>query len=391
MDEFATPEIGPYCIAIQLEPELCVRPDGHIEGLGAVPQTFAGALFRVRRVVTNVKKLYYHNLETEYENSFELVEDEAYGNRDLETASKRTTGYLDGNLASAFSEHHRGILRTVYDCPLTISCAPIGGDALTSPSKEGPTLIAQPLPETWQVVLERESATYPYPLPIRPSLTEAITPVSAYLTVTALDGLVASGCVGLAIAICATMFTQLALIAKASIIAKLVLHSLFLMQMFLFPGIEVRLVWDVLHLALVALYTFSRVSVTGPSRMDALDWSFIVWALLGHALDFVGRLGIRWVVVPRLFERYLRSFDWEAFREEGNPKGTSGVRKGPAGRWFHRLGLKAGWRFGLGGRRRGGYQQQGQQLEGDYYHQGRSGMPGGRPEQHLLGDMEVHI
>jgi len=154
MDAFATPDIGPYCIAIQLEPELSNTPDGHIDGLGAVPRTYAGALFRVRRVVTNVRKLYYHNLEAEYENSFELIEDEAYGNTDLETASKRTTNYLDGNLASAFSQHHRGILRTVYDCPLTVSCGPSSGDAC-SPAKEGPTLTAQPLPETWQVVLER--------------------------------------------------------------------------------------------------------------------------------------------------------------------------------------------------------------------------------------------
>jgi hypothetical protein len=165
MDEFATPEIGPYCIAIQLEPELG-PPEGHIAGLGAVPKTFAGALFRVRRVVTHVRKLYYHNLEAEYENSFELIEDEAaYGRNDLETASKRTTGYLDGNLGSAFSNHYRGILRTVYDCPLTISCEPSPADPLSSPSKEGPTLAAQPLPETWQVVLERGTSPLYLPSP----------------------------------------------------------------------------------------------------------------------------------------------------------------------------------------------------------------------------------
>jgi hypothetical protein len=159
MDAFATPDIGPYCIAVQLEPELGGRPEGYIDGLGAVPKTFAGALFRVRRVVTNVKKLYYHHLESEYESSFELIEDEAhaygYGNSGLETANKRTTNYLDGNLAAAFSQHERGILRTVYDCPLTVSCVTSAADILHSPSKEGPTLAAQPLPETWQVVLER--------------------------------------------------------------------------------------------------------------------------------------------------------------------------------------------------------------------------------------------
>ncbi|KAL2156575.1 hypothetical protein VTH82DRAFT_1320 [Thermothelomyces myriococcoides] len=397
-DEFATPEIGPYCIAIQLEPDLNVQPNGYIEGLHRAPKTFAGALLRVRRVVTNVRRLYYHNLEADYENSFELVEDETYGDRDLETASKRTTEYLDGNLGSAFSQHYRGILRTVYDCPLTVSCIPDGGDILASPLKEGPTLDAQQLPETWQVVLERgwfpallitpysntlwlnfitEPATYPFPLPTRPSLAEAITPVSAYLAVTAFDGLVASGCVGLAIAVCATMFTRLAILAKASIIAKLVLHSLFLIQMFLFPGMEVRLIWDVLHLTLVALYTFSRVTTTGPSKMDVLDWSFIAWAMLGHSVDFVARLGIQWVVVPRLFHKYLLSFDGEAFRPEKEQE-SFGPAKGLLGRWPHWARLKLA-------RRRTGYQGQA------YHDLSGSGIRSGHPEQHLLGNVGGHV
>ncbi|SPQ22687.1 68a87d7a-986c-4f96-9767-af43a3a43bdb [Thermothielavioides terrestris] len=376
MDEFATPEIGPYVIAIQLEPELGHRPDGHIDGLDAVPRTFAGALLRVRRVVTNVRRLYYHALESEYDKSFELIEDEAYGERDLETASKRTTNYLDGNLAAAFSSHLRGILRTVYDCPLTISCVPDAGEPIRSPLKEGPTLLAQPLPETWQVVIEREPPTYPVPLPSRPSFAEAITPVSAYLIVTALDGLVASGCVGLAIAICATMFFRLATIARATIIAKLILHSLFLIQMFIFPGIEVRLIWDVPHLALVALYAFSRVTTTGASRMDVLDWSFIAWAFLGHTVDFLARLSIQWFVVPALFKKHLASFDSDAFRDQGRGKGSG--RYGMAN-WYHRARLKLRGRFG----RTAGYQEQ--QVHSD-------GMPGyGRLEQHLLGDMEGQV
>ncbi|KAH6636051.1 hypothetical protein F5144DRAFT_163801 [Chaetomium tenue] len=394
MDEFATPEAGPYCIAIQLDPELGSLPDGHIDGLGAIPKTYAGALFRVRRVVTNVRKLYYHNLETDYENSFELVEDQMYETRDLETASKRTTNYLDGNLASAFSNHHRGILRTVYDCPLTVSSySPRKADGVTWPLKEGPTLLAQQLPETWQTVIEREPATYPLPLPIRPSFTEAVSPVSAYLGITAIDGLVASGCVGLAIAICATMFSRLALLAQAAVIAKLVLHSLFLMQMFLFPGIEVRLIWDSLHLALVALYTFSRVSSPAPGggvgRMDALDWSFIAWGFLGHAVDFGARLAIRWVVVPRLFEKYLRSFDGDAFRDEkhgGKGGGTVGAAGARRRGWFSRARLKLGAGFG------GGHQYQEQaQLDREMHPRNRDAMPAGRPEQHLLGDMEGHV
>ena len=157
-DAFATPEIGPYCIAIQLDPELGGPPRGHIDDLGVVrPKVYAGALFRVRRVVTNVRKLYYHNLETEYESSFELVEDEAY---DLETASKRTASYLDGGLAAAFLGHQRGILKTVYDCPLTVSVGPPVPDVVNSPAKEGPTLPGRPLPGGWQVVVERGG--YPF-------------------------------------------------------------------------------------------------------------------------------------------------------------------------------------------------------------------------------------
>ncbi|KAK4106204.1 hypothetical protein N658DRAFT_519804 [Parathielavia hyrcaniae] len=401
VDEFATPDIGPYCIAIQLDSETDWRPDGQIGSPGAAPRTFAGALFRVRRVVPNVKKLYHHNLETDYEKSFELVEDEAYGTTDLETASKRATGYLDGNLASAFLDHHLGILRTVYDCPLTVSCVPGGVNSPQPPSKDNPTLSAQPLPETWQLVIEREPATHPSPLPSRTPFAEAITPVSSYLAITALDGLVASGCVGLAIALCATMFPDLALLARAAVVAKLGLHSVFLVQMFLFPGVEVRLVWDVLHLALVALYTVSRVTTTTAARagagvggMDALDWSFIGWAFLGHAVDFVARLGIQWVVVPRLFERYMESFDGddEAFGKH-DPGGGLGGRMRVDRGWWHRARVRLGWGLGLGPGRRKGYryhQGQGQEQHLDYG--SREEVPVyWRAEQHLLGDMERQI
>jgi hypothetical protein len=167
MDAFATPEIGPYCIAIQIDTELGHRP----AGLGAAPKTYAGALFRVRRVVTNVRKLYYHNLEPEYEDSFELIEEEEYGGKDSETESKTNSEYLDGNLDVAFSRHHRGILRTVYDCPVTVTLLPptptcmgvndaaslsltTSNVTVTTPTAT-PTLTAQPLPTTWQVVIER--------------------------------------------------------------------------------------------------------------------------------------------------------------------------------------------------------------------------------------------
>ncbi|KAK4143902.1 uncharacterized protein C8A04DRAFT_11957 [Dichotomopilus funicola] len=382
VDEFETPDIGPYCVAIQLDPELGGRPDGHIDGLGPVPKTYAGALFRVRKVVTSVKKVYYHNLEAEYENSFELVEDGPYETHDMETASKRTTGYLDGQLASAFAQHPCGILRTVYDCPLTVTCP--AGDITASPSK-GPTLLAQPLPDTWQVAIEREPASFPVPLPTRSSLAEAVSPVSAYLAITALDGLVASGCVGLAIAICATMYARLALLAKAVIVAKLMLHSLFLMQMFLFPGIEVRIFWDLLHLTLVALYTYSRVTATpgGVSRMDVIDWSFIAWAFLGHVVDIVARLGIKSVIVPTLFDKYLRSLDGPAFQSQAqDEKGRS--RANQSGGWFQRGRPKRGWHNGVYY-----YQEPGESGADDHHHHHHeNGTGNGRPEQHLLGDLE---
>ncbi|KAL2261757.1 hypothetical protein VTK26DRAFT_3433 [Humicola hyalothermophila] len=377
MDEFATPDIGPYCIAIQLDPELCATPEGYVDGLGPAPRTFAGALFRVRRVVTNVRKLYYPNLEAEYENSFELIEDERYVPEDLEASSKRSTGYL-GDLASAFSNHYRGLLRTVYDCPLTISCSP-GGGVLTPKEKvAGPILAAQSLPETWQVVIEREPPNFPVPLPSRPSFTEAITPITAYLTVTALDGLVASGCVGLAIAICATTFYSLALLAKATIVAKLVLHTLFLIQMFVFRNVEVRLVWDVLHLVLVALFTFSRVTATELARIAVLEWAFIAWALLGHTVDFLARLLIPLVVVPFLFEQYLALFDGDVFQSEGQGTGAGHGKRGFA-RWYHRTRLKLRRRYG-------------RKEAASYREPEQEGAPGhGRPEQHLLGDIESQI
>ncbi|KAK0737133.1 hypothetical protein B0T21DRAFT_410593 [Apiosordaria backusii] len=327
-DAFATPEIGPYCIAIQLDNPILTKQDNDIAGLAArPPQAYPGALFRVRRVVTRVKKLYYHALEATYEKSFELVEEDTYDHgKAHDTSNKRATDYSDGDLATAFSRHPRGLLRTVYDCPSTITrlpnlSTPVSPSFRRSPdtNKEGeektqpiPTLTALPLPETWQVVIEREPPTYPVPLPTRPSFADALTPVTAHLSVTALDGLVASGCVGFGIAICATMFPSLAPLAKAAVIAKLILHSLFLIQMFVFAGVEVRLIWNILHLTLVVLYTFSRVTQPGPNpgdKVQVLDWAFIAWAFLGHAIDFGARIVIQWVVVPELFEQYLASFD----------------------------------------------------------------------------------
>ena len=116
MDEFATPEAGPYCIAIQLDPELGSLPDGHIDGLGAIPKTYAGALFRVRRVVTNVRKLYYHNLETDYENSFELVEDQTYETRDLKqrASEPRTTSTATSH------PHSQTIIGAFYELYTTV-------------------------------------------------------------------------------------------------------------------------------------------------------------------------------------------------------------------------------------------------------------------------------
>jgi hypothetical protein len=219
-----------------------------------------------------------------------------------------------------------------------------------------------------------------------------MTPVSAYLAITALDGLVASGCVGLAIALCATMFSRLALLAKVAVIAKLGLHSLFLMQMFLFPGVEVRLIWDVLHLALVGLYTFSRVTSAGVGRVDVLEWAFIAWAVLGHLVDFGGRLGIQWWVVPRLFERYLEGFDGEAFRDDGLQGEGQNHRydDGGKGWWWHRVRLTLGWGPGLG--RGKGYRYHQGEDQDQFDGRGRDGMPVyGRAEQHLLGDIERQV
>ena len=129
--------------------------------------------------------------------------------------------------------------------------------------------------------------------------------------------------------------------------------------------------------------------------MDALDWSFIAWAFLGHVVDFGARLAIRWVVVPRLFEKYLRSFDGDAFREEkhaGGKKGAGGAGIGATGAgrrgWFSRARLKLG--VGLGGGHQ--YQEQAQMEDREMHPRGRGdSVPSGRPEQHLLVDMEGHV
>ncbi|KAK4179013.1 hypothetical protein QBC36DRAFT_88261 [Triangularia setosa] len=363
-DAFATPEIGPYCIAIQLDNPIITKQDNDIASLAArPPQAYPGALFRVRRVVTRVKKLYYHALEATYEKSFELVEEDTYDHGKAHDTSKRATEYSDGDLATAFQRHPRGLLRTVYDCPLTISRLP----PLTTPvspsfrrNKEGeesnhptPTLTATPLPETWQLVIEREPPTYPIPLPTRPSFSDALTPVTAHLSVTALDGLVASGCVGFGIAICATMFPSLAPLAKAAVIAKLILHSLFLIQMFVFAGVEVRLTWNVLHITLVVLYTFSRATQPGPNKGDkvqVLDWAFICWAFVGHAIDFGARVVIHGVVVPELFEQYFASFDNGYYDGVGgevrryNKTTRAGKQQRGLRRWWIRFKAKFGRR-----------------------------------------------
>lgn len=237
--------------------------------------------------------------------------------------------------------------------------------------------------------------------------------MSSYLLVTALDGLVASGCVGLAIALCATQFAGLSLASRAAVLAKLALHVFFLAQLFLLAGgVEVRLVWDLLHLALVALYALSRAlpafpGAVGAGAMDVLDWAFVGFAAAGHTADFVARLAIRAVVVPRLFEKYLESF------EGGDAAVIITQRRRGIGRWFvaakGRLRRMFGFRFGLGfgyggaagGKRRRrrkkggrGYEFAGQVLPQDQQdhdiHDGMAAGPKGygRSEQHLLGDME---
>lgn len=270
--------------------------------------------------------------------------------------------------------------------------------------------------------------------------------MSAYLLLTALDGLVASGCVGLAIALCATRFPALALLSRAAVVAKLGLHALsLLLHASLLASssaagrglLEVRLVWDCLHLALVALYAFSRVtssssssggdssnsSPAGLKGMDVLDWAFVAFAGAGHAADLAGRVAVRAVVVPRLFERYLASFEvggvggggeHQGKKKKQNKNTEAGTRGGVAG-WLRGLfnvrslfGFKSGLGLGFGkGRRRRKRRRKGGRGGGEAYEYGYAGqvldqdseqdpedrvgigMKGyGRTEQHLLGDME---
>ncbi|KAK0718423.1 hypothetical protein B0T26DRAFT_713264 [Lasiosphaeria miniovina] len=358
LDPFAAPEVGPYCIVIQ-----------HKTDSGHTPTTMPGALFRIRRIVTNVRKWYNHNLEPEYVKSFELVEIEDAGEGRIGAKEKQKSASSELNdLGSAFARHHSGILRTVYDCPLTVSLqteeSTNGSSTKSVHEKEEKALALTPipLPESWQVAIERDSPTFPVPLSSRPSFSEAMTPVAPYFLVTALDGLVASGCVALIIAICVTTFSLLAPLAKGVLMAKMGLHSLVLIQMFMLSGLEPRLIWDVLHLVLVALYAFSRVASGQPT---ALDFAFICWSLVGHGIDFAARLAIQWFVVPGLFEKYLANFDPEdGFWGQGDFLLTTTWY----GRILARLGRKSG-------------QDRAGQILGEVPEHWRS-------EQHLLGNME---
>ncbi|KAK4227664.1 hypothetical protein QBC38DRAFT_526240 [Podospora fimiseda] len=348
-DAFATPEIGPYVVAIQLDNPVRTKQDDLPGYLGRKPpKQYPAALFRVRRVVTKVQKLYYHQLNTEYEKSFELVEEEDY-NSEPSQSSKRTGEYTGGNLGEVFAKHQRGLFRTVYDCPCTVTALPNLHDAIPSPtsafnvnrfgsgggplSKKDevssysrynsipPTILAcTPLPETWQLVIEREPPTYPFPLPTRKPFSEALTPLKAHLSVTALDGLVASGCVGFAIAICATMFTGLTFLGRFAVVSKIVLHSLFLIQMFCFQGMEVRALWNFMHLGLVVLYAIARFK---QGHLRVLDWAYVVWGSVGHLVDLVARVGIRVVVLPRLLDEYLGGVDGDFYGRRGK-KGWKG-------------------------------------------------------------------
>ncbi|KAK0630852.1 hypothetical protein B0T17DRAFT_572825 [Bombardia bombarda] len=378
-DLFASPEIGPYCVIIQRSTLKDQRRRSHHISKTTMP----GALFRVRRIVTNVRRYYHHNLEPEYEKSYELMEAEPPGGGRSDVAGKREgVPEKASDVSVAFGQHERGILRTLYDCPVTVTCVPSDNDwdsvrPVSHRQSRLPTMQAEPLPPSWQIIIERDAPAFSsIPLPTRPSYREAMEPETAYFFVTALDGIVSSGCVGLAIAICATMLPILSPLAKVALIAKLILHSLFVIQLFMFAGMEPRLIWDVLHLILVVLYTVGRLTMGTSRGLNTLDRAFVFWSFAGHTVDFAARLIIQQAVMPALFDKYLATFGegWRPPPEDDEDV----VWQVRWARWWRELYADLGQWAGRGPSRGPGMEQE--EAEGPLPEHRRS-------QQHLLGDM----
>ncbi|KAM7219903.1 hypothetical protein V8F06_004758 [Rhypophila decipiens] len=256
----------------------------------------------------------------------------------------KTFGISDLSLLLSQQHQHYGpamAVRVAYECPVTVTPdvkdTPFNfgfsPDAESDGNHENSKLLdATPLPPNWQMVLERDGPPPPRLGSHLPSYqaTMAIPPISTTFLLTAIEGLVAAGSVSMSLAICFTLLPlhMLSPLSSISVVLKLVLHSVSIIQLLLFdedsPSQKTRharsllstlwnksYVYDLLHLVIVAIYTVSRVTATGRgSKLNILDKSFIYWSFLGHTVNILARMLVtRYLVMPRLWSQYLASFD----------------------------------------------------------------------------------
>lgn len=411
-DEMATDERGMFCFLFLR------RGEEEGESAGKEVEVCEGALFRVRKVDTNNTTTgragrysdgYGYNKDScLYDDGFEelgggggISPEGAHVSMsfsDRQNHNKLMPDAEDLRLALASYYHVEWTIHTVYDCPVTLTPSlqnkdpVLDGAELVEPSQpesssssssrippQPPLLTAIPLPLSWQMLIEKEpplsssgASEDPQTLATRPPLADVTLPptLTTHFLLTALDGLLASSCVGFALGILGTSFPFLPMIANAALIGKLGLHCVFVICMFWIDaatdddddddanasdaqkirrrrrwanrwkkgtdahvqrgggiwqatngqlhGLNLSIggaIWDVLHIAMVVLYTVALVlPVDGRRRTPRdLDKAFITWSILGHLFSMLVKLVVReYVLGPLLLDRYLESFEDES-------------------------------------------------------------------------------
>ncbi|KAK3340614.1 hypothetical protein B0H65DRAFT_473004 [Neurospora tetraspora] len=386
----ATDELGVFCLAFLRRDE------------GETAEAGEGALFRVRKVNTNNNRSggkgrysdgYGYNKDSLYDDgSFEsggVSPEGAHVSMSFPDMQQQINKLMpdaeDLRLALA-SYHVEGTIQTVYDCPVTLTPSHendaevdaelLDPSNLDSTTPQPPLLTAIPLPLSWQMLIEREppppsSGPGHQTLATRPPLADVTLPptLTTHFLLTALDGLLASGCVGFTLGILGTSFPFLPMIANAALIGKLGLHCVFVICMFWIDaftdddddevdessrgrrwanrwkkgtdaqkggiwqatngqlhGLNLSIggaIWDVLHIAMVVLYTVALVlPIDGRKRRPRdLDKALIGWSVLGHLFSMMVKLVVReYVLGPLLLDRYLASFEDDSATAHSQPR-----------------------------------------------------------------------
>ncbi|KAK1780266.1 hypothetical protein QBC45DRAFT_324067, partial [Copromyces sp. CBS 386.78] len=336
-DEMATDERGVFCLVF-------LRREEEEESA----EVCEGALFRVRKVNTNNNNSNRGGRKGRYSDGYGYNKDSLYDDGSVESGGINKLMPDAEDLRLAFASYHvEGMIQTVYDCPVTLTPSrendPELEAELVEPSEpdnnnnnnnnnnstpQSPFLTAIPLPPSWQMLIEKEpplswSGSGPQALATRPPLADVTLPptLTTHFLLTALDGLLASTCVGFTLGILGTSFPFLPMIANAALIGKLGLHCVFVICMFWVDALtddnedDKDAIWDVLHIAMVVLYTVALVlPIDGRKRTPRdLDKAFIGWSILGHLFSMMVKLVVReYVLGPLLLDRYLASFEDES-------------------------------------------------------------------------------